>query len=218
MKKWLNKMAGVLIITTLLPGCFMFGVIPLNPDPGYVISQKPQSVITQRLPLRLGVYFPLETREYRYPIYGGDQHFELGPPTVTVFNVVLASMFEEANEVQQLSPAVSDLDAIIEISIENFYYNLWTYPQQCRITYRFIVYGTDGTPLASWVEYGNGNLSDYIPSWSRSAYQHNTESAILDGAKKFISNFRSQPRIRQWLETTASLLRRIYGENRLRMI
>ena len=194
-------MAGVLIITTLLPGCFMFGVIPLNPDPEYVISHQPQSVITQRLPLRLGVYYSLETRDYRYTTkLNFDLNFDLGPPTIAVINVVLASLFEEADEVQQLSPAVSDLDAIIEISIENFYYKL-SYPQQCRITYRFIVYGTDGTPLASWVEYGNGNLSDYIPSWSRSALQHNTESAILDGAKKFISNFRSQPRIRQWLES-----------------
>ena len=108
-------MAGMLISTAMLSGCSH--EVDIDPEP--------RVVPTQRLPLRIGVYYPSETREYLHILsLLNDDYFYLGPPTVAVFNVFLDNMFEETVEVHQRSPqspAETDYDAIIEISIESFF-------------------------------------------------------------------------------------------------
>ncbi len=197
------RMAGVLILTTLLSGCAHY--VDIDPEP--------RVGPTQRLPLRIGVYYPSETREYVHILsLLNDDYFYLGPPTVTVFNAFLDNMFEETVEVQQRVPqpsAETDYDAIIEISIERFFYlkpHGRYRPGRCEISYRIIVYEpnayeTNGITLAQYVVHGKASADGTSWALQWTVMSRTTEAAILDGAEKFMQHFRFEPSIRQWLES-----------------
>jgi hypothetical protein len=131
--------------------------IPL--DPTIAPSSAPPVVAEN-----VGVYFSEEFRTFeRRASRGGDKWiFPLGQVSVDLFGKAFDQVFKRADKVQSLPPLGTEhaeLSAVIEPRIEEFDFDipfLKTQTYTAQITYRFILHGANGEPIASWTVTGEG--------------------------------------------------------------
>jgi hypothetical protein len=160
---------------------------------------------TAKVPLRLGVYYSPDFRNYRYVgSRGGDRwDFPLGSSSTRLFDRVFADMFISAQSMGSrppLSGSKGKLDAVLEPNIESFDFTipyLKTGAYTAEITYRFTLYAMNGEPLASWTVRGfaskHGKPSFDFARWPGEA----ADLAMQDAASKFITGFPDIPEVRR---------------------
>lgn len=177
-----------MLAAILLAGCVFS---PTKAD----LRPQPPPVLDPPLPISVGVYYPPETRSYRYVAEWNDQGiFELGPPTMSLFDSVFSRMFANVLTVTQRPPLAAGtpaVDAVIELAIADFIPSL--------ITYRVTAYTADGTELESWLVTGS-----YHPEQASGIFGSSTEEitslAMRDAAEYVVAEFSYRPGIRRWLE------------------
>jgi len=168
-------------------------------DPDFDTAPPP---IAQRLPFRVGVYYPPETREYHANGPTWLDVIYLGPATVALFNDTFGAMFNELVEVPQWPPPAGDrpsADIVVALSVDEF----WLQPDatRCGISYRVIAYTPDGMALANWVVPGLAldpqKIDAKLFRWNQ--YNEVARVAMLDAARTLAGEFSYQPGIRKWL-------------------
>ncbi len=148
--------------------------------------------------------------------------FPLGPPSVAMFDRVFTGMFVKTVPVEHCPPATDqglDVDAVIETQIERFWW-YWTPATpgivrnpsrrfEVEITYRFLLYSPEGETIDSWTVVGSGlSIQEYIPGTSKVIVflpepKHLSAAvklAMRDAAADFITEFRDQLKIREWIQ------------------
>ena len=159
----------------------------------------------ERVPIRLGVYYSQDFRNYRYVgSRGGDRwDFPLGTTSTRLFDRVFADLFTSAQSVGSCPPfsgSQGKLDAVLEPKIESFDFTLpylKTGAYTAEITYRFTLYALNGEPLASWTVRGAGSKHgkpgfDFARGPGEAA-----DLAMQDAASKFIAGFPDIPEVRR---------------------
>jgi hypothetical protein len=160
---------------------------------------------TARVPLRLGVYYSPDFRNYRYVgSRGGDRwDFPLGNSSTRLFDRVFADMFTSVQSLDSrppLSGSQGKLDAVLEPKIESFDFAipyLKTGAYTAEITYHFTLCALNGEPLASWTVRGAGSKHgkpgfDFARGPGEAA-----DLAMQDAATKFITGFPDIPEVRR---------------------
>ena len=199
----------IVLLAVLLSAC----AIPIKP----ALEGPP---LVEPLELTMGKCFSpaisnYEIRDADYPhaLYV----FPLGPPSVAMFDRVFTGMFVKTVPIEHCSPATDqglDVDAVIDTQIERFWWYITPAPGiglitsrefRVEITYRFLLYSPEGETIDSWTVVGSGL---YIPepskgivfnpelTWLSAA----VKLAMRDAAADFITEFRDQPNIREWIE------------------
>lgn len=160
---------------------------------------------TARVPLRLGVYYSQDFRNYRYVASrGGDRwDFPLGSTSTRLFDRVFSEMFTSAQSVDSRPPmsgSPGKLDGVLEPKIESFDFALpflKTGAYTAQITYRFTLYALNGDPLTSWTVRGTGSKHGKVgyefARWPGEA----ADLAMQDAATKFITGFPDIPEVRR---------------------
>lgn len=185
-----------LITTCLVAGCAH--TVPID-------ATLPRPLV-EPLPVAVGVYYGPEFRDYEHvhTLVGFEFKFLVGPQSVALFDQVFAHMFEKAVPVQDRPPlpaGEAELAAVIEPRIENFSTDggrhLW---EHVTVTYHMTLYSPQGDQLASWTVEGTGG-SQYRLGRGIGLASEATHAAMRDAAVNLITGFRSQPDVRQWLQT-----------------
>ncbi len=146
--------------------------------------------------------------------------FPLGPPSIAMFDRVFTGMFVKTVPVEHCPPATDqglDVDAVIDTQIERFWWYMTPVANsqftsrrfKVRITYRFILYSPEGETIDSWTVVGSGlSIQEYIPGTSKVIVflpepKHLSAAvklAMRDAAADFITEFRDQLKIREWIQ------------------
>jgi hypothetical protein len=165
---------------------------------------------TERVPLKLGVYYSPDFRNYKYVgSRGGDGwEFPLGNTSVSLFDRVFSDMFTSARSVDSLPPFSAPqpkLDAVLEPKIESFDFALpflKTGAYTAEITYRFTLYSLRGDQIASWTVRGSGSKHGQVgfefARWPGEA----ADMAMQDAATKFMIGFSDDPEVRRLINRT----------------
>ncbi len=147
--------------------------------------------------------------------------FPLGPPSIAMFDRVFTGMFVKTVAVEHCPPATDqglDVDAVIDTQIERFWWymtplragmSVTSIRNEVEITYRFLLYSPEGETIDSWTVVGSGlYIPEYIPgvsklinigpepTWLSAA----VKLGMRDAAADFVTEFRHQPKIREWLQ------------------
>ena len=156
---------------------------------------------TERVPLKLGIYYSPDFRNYKYVgSRGGDKwEFPLGNTSISLFDRVFSDMFTSARNVDSLPPfsgPQAKLDAVLEPKIESFDFALpflKTGDYTAEITYRFTLYSLSGDQIASWTVRGSGSKHGQVgfefSRWPGEA----ADMAMQDAATKFMTGFSDNP-------------------------
>ena len=199
------KIAGATAFSvTLLAGCSYTAEIDARLD-------KPPAV--EPLPMTMGIYYPAELRDYHLTHYfqmsGEPSEYELGPPTMALFDQVFASMFAGAvpmtEDPSRRNAASAEVGAIA-LRIERFrpYELIWRAGSTfvhipVEITYRATLYSSEGNKIASWTVDGTGSTWSADTSWPSEGIGVSTAVAMREAAAKFVAGFRQQPGVAKWL-------------------
>ncbi len=184
--------------------------------------------VVEPLELTMGKCFSPAISNYEYRDADEDKMlyvFPLGSPSVAMFGHVFTGMFVKTVPVEHCPPATDqglDVDAVIDTQIERFWW-YWTpatpgidptgpgTPRDfsVEITYRFILYSPEGETIDSWTVVGSGlYIWEYIPGTSKLIVflpeskwlSAAVKLAMRDAAADFITEFRDQPKIREWIQ------------------
>ena len=199
----------ILISSLLLNGCTAH--ISISP----VLERRP---LVQPLPLTVGVYFSPEFRAYQGKNTCNDREvalriiiqprncsfdYDLGPPSVAMFELILAGMFESTVTIETLSPppaSNSGIAGIIEPRITDL--NIISEGDFASdITYQITLYSPVGVEIGTWQVVGNGRkegLEEFI--FLRGRAGELVRLAMRDAATTFIKGFRQEPVVKRWLE------------------
>jgi hypothetical protein len=197
-----TRAAGILLLFTL-------PLVACRGPSDVAIRAAPATAPVQQLPIRVGVYYPPETRAYRYtPLFESYLNIELGQPTVALFDQVFDRMFATTIPITQRPPlptGAPQVDAAVELSIEN--YDFVVIPEAhpyAMISYRLVAYDADGTVLASWATPGVAKpdlgASRHFITTSEMAAEASAQ-AMTAAASRIADEFRFQPGIERWLES-----------------
>ncbi len=158
---------------------------------------------TVRVPLRLGVYYSPDFRNYRYVgSRGGDRwDFPLGNTSTRLFDRVFSDLFISAQNVGSRPPfsgSQGKLDAVLEPKIESFDFTipyLKTGAYTAEITYRVTLYALNGEPLASWTVRGAASKHGKVGFDFARGPGEAADLAMQDAATKFIMGFPDIPEV-----------------------
>ncbi len=197
---------GIILAGLLMVGCTF--TVPLS-----ATVDRPPGV--SRIPLAVGVYYSPEFRAYtsthvkRAGLPGlREWNYPVGQVSVTLFDHVFPILFDQLRSssgrppLKAVEPALA---AVIEPSIEEFSVGVPLLSNgifTAEITYRFILFSSDGNRVASWTVRGVGEKHGAITfvdwsAWSRWQGEA-ADLAMQDAAKEFLTGFRNVPEIRRW--------------------
>jgi hypothetical protein len=173
----MNKsMVGMVIVCVLLCGC------SAHIEP--VLARRP---LVEPLPLSVGVYFSPDIRVYRNKCEAFlCKEYDLGPPSVALFETVLAGMFERTVVLATMPPPESAQQVIGIIVPAIIHFN------PLKITYQLSFYSRAGVELGAWEIDGSAKF------YSTGAEQ--ARRAMRDAAAKFVRELREQPVVKSWLK------------------
>jgi hypothetical protein len=198
-----NKMIGLLMVSMLVAlTCACTHVSSLK-----ATVDRPPNVV--QVPLVVGVYYSPEFHAYKH-VRTRQTHrwvVPVGQASVSLFDRIMPMIFANVVPVPSrppLSATEQSVAAVIEPRIEQFDFVFpWVFgTYTAEITYRFMLYSPDGTPLASWTVNGRGERD-----WRRDDLTHTkpigdaSNLAMKDAAIKFMTGFRDIPHVRQWLQS-----------------
>ena len=189
-----RRISSVLI---LVAAVISAGCVWSVPEPVLVREPRPEAI-----PLRIGVYYSPEFRNYTCGDGFSRTVSILGKPSVQLFHEALRLLFLEVVEVPRPGSEASlrgDLAGVIEPQIvsarEEYGINqvaVWA----VDVTYRFTLSSPNGAPLASWEVTGQG---EGPISFSQLTPKQSYGLAMREAAWKFTSGFHNIPEIRRWL-------------------
>jgi hypothetical protein len=202
-RPWLRWL-GIVAAVAAAAACSRVVTVPTDfPEP-----------LVAALPLRVGVYYPPEFRDYVHKDEGsGDTTWEvrIGAANVAVFDRVFARLFRSATRVDAIPAAGtgSGFDAWLEPRVEAFelalpaqsgtnQYSVW-------IRYSLRVYGPDGTLVTTWPVSAYGQSGSAMLRGSQSL-ETAAVLAMRDAAAMISVGFAKQSAIRKALlaETPAT--------------
>ena len=195
-------LAGVMIVISLA-GC--------NYTPP-IDAKLETSPAVEPLPITLGVYYPPELRDFhRSHNMGGSTgitiEYFLGPPSISLFDQVLAGMFTRTVPVTVDPARLSgnpDVAAVIVLRIDRFqpYYSAGNVSPiefiHEAIVYRATLFSPEGHPFADWTVRGLAS-DNFSASPSGTPAGDVVAMAMREAAAKFVAGFRQQPEVAKWL-------------------
>jgi hypothetical protein len=162
------------------------------------------------LPLTVGLHYGDTITNYSYQEdlpYDEDWSFELHETNAKLFDKIFAALFDQTIHVEEIggnAAPYSELDAIIEPSVEAFEFSL---PRQSQsdqyavwIRYNLKIYTPDGNLITSWPISAYGQ-SDSRMFGASKAMEKATINALRDAAVSIVTGFEKQPKIREALLT-----------------
>jgi len=166
--------------------------------------------LVNRLPLRIGLYLEPALVQYVFEEKiqdHGDWRVEVGPMQTKLFRQVASAMFLEAVPVDSLTPAGTNLDAILAPRIAEFQIAI---PSQTRsdfyevwIKYTMRLYDTHGALIAEWplTAYGKANKGDFgfMDNSDQLAIRQATMTALRDAGAFLALRFSTVPEVHAWL-------------------
>jgi hypothetical protein len=165
---------------------------------------------TEKLPLKVGVYYSTEFSTYEQLRVNGPHKFvfPIGAASVDLFNNVLPQVFQDVSRVYSLPPFTQReynfLDVVIEPQIEHFHFHLGmeSHTDMHCIIYQFVLYTLDGAPVSTWKITGKGDFSQ----WDAPVWAH-VNRDLDDAAKKFMVTFKESSGIDKiFVENTNQML------------
>jgi hypothetical protein len=200
MKRMIIILALWLIVICFQTGCTITHNIPVE-------ANLPEEFSVEKLPIAVGVYYSekfqsLErTWERVDPAgtgWGTKFKFDLGPPSITLFDQIFSNMFEKVVPVHSLPPpseTVQNIDAVLvpklvwisgaaDTNIRRFHF---------EIKYTVGLYNLNGTSKCNYVMSGVGE-SELASSnyWtSHVMAREATNLAMRNFAARFIAGFRN---------------------------
>jgi len=153
------------------------------------------------VPLRIGVYFPPELRDFTYRHHATDTGYVLGEPSVRLLKEELGLLFSDVVE-SPLPASDSNLPkglaAVIEprISSAGFEFKVW----HAHVTYSVILHTPNGERVASWKVTGWGRKAVTNPFAIIELITRNFETAMQEAALELTLGFRHVPEIQRWLD------------------
>ena len=183
-----------LVVLAILGGCE--GAITHSAKD---ISPKIPEPLVTPVAATVGVYYPPETRDYRYrkpfsmtPIATVDVH--LGSASIPMFDTVAGALFERVVPLTELPTSERprpDLDGVFQIRVSNF----TEHGSNITITYEAGLYDPQGHPLGKWEITGSVPLERLGGGHLRTA----TEKAMRAAAANFVMTFRDQDVVKKWV-------------------
>ena len=202
--KEMARVSLLLVVFLVVLGCTL--AIPMK-------STMEAPPTTARVPLRLGVYYSPDFRNYSYTAYtwismnwssrGDPWVFPLGNTSARLFDRVFSDMFTSVQSLDSRPPlrgSQAKLDAVLEPKIESFDFSephLKEGAYTAEITYRFTLYALNGEPLASWTVRGTGSKHRKPGFDFASGPGEAADLAMQDAASKFIAGFPDIPEVRR---------------------
>ena len=172
-----------------------------TPEPQLIREPRPDPV-----PMRIGVHFPPQLRDFTYRHHFTDTAYVLGEPSVRLLKEALALLFVEVVESplpSPDSPLRGDLAGVIEprISSAGFKFPSPGSPSfPAHVTYGFTLYSSRGEQIASWDVTGQAGEPIANIFSPVSAVKRNFELAMQEATLKLTSGFRKVPEVRRWLD------------------
>lgn len=205
--RWLLPSYRVLSLAGLALGAVTGGCVWSVPEPVTIREPRPEPI-----PLRIGVYYSPQFRDFTYRHHATDTAWILGKPSVRLLNESLALIFAEV--VESGKPGVSSglpdgIAGVIEPVIVSAGY---TYPTlegarridtvcfQLHLNYGFTLYSPKGERLASWEVDGQDCAPETRPMATLITRRLSFERTMREDAWKLITGFRDVPGIRRWLD------------------
>jgi hypothetical protein len=172
-------------------------------------TPEPQLMRGPRLdpvPLRIGVYFPPELRDFTYRHHTTDTAYVLGKPSVRLLKEALTFLFVEVVE-SPLPGSGSGLPAGLAGVIEPRIISAgFKFPSPgspsfpSHVTYGFTLYSSRGEPVKSWEAAGRRREPLGNPLTPVSTVKRSFALAMQDAVLEFTSGFRDIPEVRRWLD------------------
>jgi hypothetical protein len=194
----------ILSVLILVAAVISAGCVWSVPEPVLVREPRPETI-----PLRIGVYYSPEFRNFTYRHHFSDTAWILGKPSVQLFHEALTLLFIEVVEVPRPGSGQTlrdDLAGVIEPRIvsADAVYTSDEHTQKERalvspvhITYGFALSSPRGERVASWEITGRGEEPDWNP------LKRNFGLAMREAAWNFTSGFRDVPEVQRWLAEQA---------------
>ncbi len=191
-------------IPVLVLACSAYACeIPLAP-------KVPEPERVAPIPLTIGLYISPEFRETVYVHTHSISRYTspIGEGSAGLLERALPTMFERVVIVGAHPPiegAQPDLAGVIVPRLEAFSLDwpsvvFFGTAFQAKVSYRFTLYETDGTPLGSWLVTGSGKrlaTPEHLLSTTTAgvAFDRAAQSAV----KKFMVGFRRTPEAKRWM-------------------
>lgn len=165
--------------------------------------------VTQKLPLRAGVYYDEKFLKHVYEEDSEDRpdwRIESGESQMGLFNQILSSLFTDLRRVNAVptGPANAGLDLVIVPRIEEMqfstpaemkvdFYEAW-------IRYHVDVVKPDGTPVTDWQFQGYGKSSTEFLKNTTEGLSEAINIALRDAGAKLVVQFQALPEIQAMVE------------------
>ena len=189
-----SSIGAILIVSIFLGACTIHHEI--KP----VLERRP---LVEPLPLTVGIYFSPEFRTYHASLCVPSlcNEYDLGPPSVTLFEILVAGLFEKVLVVDSTSPPDSNLKVagIIAPTIANFEYRLYQDGYH-HIAYRLTLYSPAGANLGAWEVDGAASIEAVSFPHTNGKIARVT---MRRAAANFVRGFRKEPVVMNWLEKTS---------------
>lgn len=188
----------LLVLTLALGGCS--NSINLRTE-----AEVPKPLIAE-IPLRVGVHFDEEFRNYLYEEDTEDRpdwRIDNSASRIALFEQVLSSMFSRVQSVGNIEAAGNNIDAIISPKVEEMqlalpqetysdYYEAW-------IKYSIRLYTPDGELVTEWPVTGYGKSAKGFLSSRDKGLHSAIGMALRDVGAKLALGFPQASPVKQWL-------------------
>lgn len=164
--------------------------------------------LVQKIPARMGVYYPEDFRNFRYQEVirdAGTWNIDLGSQNLSFFKNLTDALFTSAQEVHEpplTTEEMRELDGIMIPYIEKFGFltpsisGLKFY--SASIEYRIVLYNKTGQKIGDWNIVGYGKSEGGMFTGDE-AINEATVLAIRDGGARIAIELIDQPAVQDWL-------------------
>ena len=170
-----------------------------------VDSEIPSPVVS-RLPVKMGVVYTDELRNYVYEEDSEDRpewKIDSGASHLALFQQILTAMFAEVTEVPTtntrvevhavLLPSISEMQFALPAETKTDFYEAW-------IKYHVELYNRDGSAIANWSVTGYGKSSTEFMKSRDKGLNAAVNQALRDAGARFALGFSKVANVSAWLE------------------
>lgn len=194
----LQRTLFILLIISMVPAC----------TTSVVVEGTVPTPLVQKIPARMGVYYPEDFRNFRYQEVirdAGTWNIDLGSQNLSFFKNLTDALFTSAEEVHEpplTTEEMRELDGIMIPYIEKFGFltpsisGLKFY--SASIEYRIVLYNKTGQKIGDWNIVGYGKSEGGMFSGDE-AINEATVLAIRDGGARIAIELIDQPAVQDWL-------------------
>jgi len=169
----------------------------------------PEPVMTP-LPIAMGVHYEDDinnfTKKVKLPVTGTEWTIDFNDGQRRAFDKITQAMFAEVEVLADLSFSNTNtrLSGILHPVLEDFQF---TTPRQTQydfyeswLKYRIDILNPDGEKITSWQVSAYGKSKDRLFDDASTGVRQATHEALRDLIAVFISSFRENPQIIEWVE------------------